>query len=90
MTRHLRISISGKVQNVGFRYHTRQTAKIIGVYGYVKNIYDGSLFIEVEGTIDKVNEFVEWCRQGSPKAIVKNIEIEDGDFINYKEFKVVF
>lgn len=88
--KNLRISITGKVQNVGFRYHTRQTAEAIGVYGYVKNLYDESVLIEVEGSIDKVNKFLDWCRKGPPRAIIENIEIEEGDFNNFKEFKVVF
>ena len=88
--KNLRISITGKVQNVGFRYHARQMAEVIGVYGYVKNMYDASVFIEVEGSIDKVNEFVDWCKKGPPRATVEDIEIDEGDFNNFKEFKVVF
>ncbi|MCD4681549.1 MAG: acylphosphatase [Bacteroidales bacterium] len=88
--KNLRISITGKVQNVGFRYHTRQIAEVIGVYGYVKNLYDESVFIEVEGSIDKVNKFLDWCRKGPPRAIVENIEIENGEINNFNEFKVLF
>ncbi len=87
---NLQIRITGKVHGVGFRYHTRQMAETNGVYGYVKNMYDGSVFIEVEGAEEKVNEFVNWCRQGPPRAYVENIEIVDGEVKEYKEFKVVF
>ncbi len=90
MTKHLNLIIAGRVQNVGFRYHTKLMADALGVYGYVKNMYDTSVYIEIEGLVDKVNEFVKWCRQGPPGAFVEDINIEEGEIKNFDEFKVVF
>jgi len=90
MKKNLHITVSGRVQNVAFRYHTRQMAEIMGVCGYVKNKFDGSVFIEVEGEEEKVNDFTSWCRQGPPRATVDDIEIESGEIQNYTEFKVRF
>ena len=43
------LKISGRVQNVGFRYHTRKKAQEMGISGFVKNQVDGSVYIEAEG-----------------------------------------
>ena len=90
MIRHVNLNITGKVQNVGFRYHTKQMAEVLSVYGYVKNMYDGSVFIEVEGEEKNVNEFVEWCRKGPSRAVVENIEINGEAVSGFSDFKAIF
>ena len=47
----------GRVQGVGFRYRAQNAASMYGVTGWVKNLYDGSVEMEAQGTekdIDKV------------------------------------
>lgn len=39
----------GRVQGVGFRYYAVQKANQLGLTGWVKNLYDGSVEREVEG-----------------------------------------
>ena len=39
----------GRVQGVGFRYYAVQKANQLGLTGWVKNLYDGSVEMEVEG-----------------------------------------
>ncbi|MGE5308425.1 MAG: acylphosphatase [Deltaproteobacteria bacterium] len=39
----------GTVQGVGFRYTVRQIAEGLGVNGWVKNLWDGSVEVEAEG-----------------------------------------
>ena len=43
MKKSIIIKVSGKVQNVGFRFYTKKTAKSLGVTGYVKNLPDASV-----------------------------------------------
>ena len=40
MVKHLQIS--GRVQGVGFRYHTCRVARELGITGWVRNRRDGS------------------------------------------------
>ncbi len=40
---------SGYVQGVGFRYHSSYMARDLGLTGWVKNEYDGSVVMEVQG-----------------------------------------
>ncbi|PKP49853.1 MAG: hypothetical protein CVT92_14890 [Bacteroidetes bacterium HGW-Bacteroidetes-1] len=42
------IQIFGRVQGVGFRYYTVHKAMELGVYGFVQNKGDGSVYIEAE------------------------------------------
>ena len=47
----------GWVQGVGFRYRARRAADLYGCTGWVRNEYDGSVSMEIQGeeeNIDKV------------------------------------
>ncbi len=44
------IIFSGEVQGVGFRYRMYHAACANGVSGWVRNLYDGSVEAELEGT----------------------------------------
>ena len=41
--------ISGDVQGVGFRYRAYHAAQRLGLTGYVRNLYDGRVELEVQG-----------------------------------------
>ena len=45
--RHL--IFSGDVQGVGFRYHANYISQRLGVTGWVKNLADGSVEVEIQG-----------------------------------------
>jgi len=87
---HNNIKVFGLVQGVGFRYSAIHKAKSLGIKGYVKNLYDGSVYIEAEGTQEKINEFLYWCRQGPSHARVSDIEVNDGEIKNYRFFDVKY
>lgn len=55
---HLTVFFSGHVQGVGFRQATLQVAKEYEVSGFVKNMPDGRVLLEVEGVEDVVAAFV--------------------------------
>ncbi len=44
-----RIEFHGQVQGVGFRYQARRYASAYGLKGWVRNEYDGSVTMEVQG-----------------------------------------
>ncbi|KXU36515.1 acylphosphatase [Cephaloticoccus primus] len=46
---HERVYFSGRVQGVGFRYAVLQVAKEFEVAGYVQNLADGRVLLDVEG-----------------------------------------
>jgi acylphosphatase len=55
---HAVVFFTGRVQGVGFRYQTLQVAKEYEVSGYVKNLVDGRVQLEAEGTATEVRGFV--------------------------------
>ena len=88
MKKSIIIKVSGKVQNVGFRFYTKKTAKNFGINGYVKNLPDGSVYIEAEAEDYIIDQFVEWCRKGPSWARVEKINIQENDIMNYMDFTI--
>ena len=57
--------IYGDVQGVGFRYRARYAASGLGVTGWVKNCWDGTVEMEVQGTMDQINRMLVTINRGS-------------------------
>lgn len=55
--RHVTIHYTGHVQGVGFRYATLQIAKEFEVAGFVRNLADGRVEVEVEGGAGEIAAF---------------------------------
>lgn len=77
------------VQGVGFRYSARNVAKSFGIRGFARNHSDGSVYIEAEGTEKDMNQFIAWCNQGPPHAIVSRLEVSDGKIKNFGTFEII-
>ena len=63
-----RAIFSGRVQGVGFRFSTKQIATGFEVLGWVKNLADGTVELQVKGEPDEVDEFLLEIRENSPLA----------------------
>ena len=88
--KHYNISISGRVQRVGFRFSAMQAAYRHGVSGFVRNMKDDSVYIEAEGEEDAINLFLQWCRKGPPGARVDTAKISEGEMKNFKKFDILY
>ena len=86
--KHLNIRISGRVQGVFFRASAQSEAWKLGIKGFVKNEFDGSVYIEAEGAETQLNQFIQWCRLGPAHAMVKKIQMADGGLEDFEEFQV--
>ena len=75
MNKSVSISVSGRVQGVAFRYSAQSLANNLGLKGFVRNMSDGSVYIEVEGQPHNVDAYIEWCRKGPSRAEIENIFI---------------
>ena len=83
----IKIKVFGYVQGVFFRYTTRKFARKLSLTGYVKNMPDGSVYIEAEGPKDKLNELLEFSKKGPKHAQVEKVEYEYLQPTNeFKEF----
>lgn len=88
--KNLHLLIKGRVQGVGFRYAAKNLARALKLSGYVKNLPDDSVFIEVEGEDDPVNEFTQWCHRGPERAVVKEVIVQEGALKNHSGFETRF
>ena len=43
---------------MGFRYYSVHKARQLGLAGWVQNLYDGSVEMEVQGTEEKIDELI--------------------------------
>ncbi|MFX1366690.1 MAG: acylphosphatase [Promethearchaeota archaeon] len=73
-TTRIKIKVFGYVQGVFFRYTTRKIARSLGLTGYVKNMPDGTVYIEAQGPEDKIIELLEFSKKGPKHAQVDNVE----------------
>jgi acylphosphatase len=74
---HKKIILHGQVQGVFFRQTARELAHELGLHGFIKNRTDGTVEIEVEGSSELVNKFVNWCHVGPEAANVEQVESEE-------------
>ena len=67
------------MQGVFFRASAEREAARLRVAGFARNERDGSVTVEVEGTIEAVAAMEAWCRIGPPRAEVTRVDGEDVD-----------
>jgi acylphosphatase len=70
------IIVSGMVQGVGFRYYVYNRALRLGLSGYVGNLYDGNVEIEVEGERSLIEELIKEVKIGPRAAHVTDVRID--------------
>ena len=75
--KRVRVRVRGRVQGVFFRAETRARAESLGVAGFVRNDFDGSVEAVFEGPAERVASLVDWCRRGPSGAQVDEVEIVD-------------
>ncbi|MBI5379141.1 MAG: acylphosphatase [Nitrospirae bacterium] len=69
------VLITGMVQGVFFRAHTREEAHRLGLSGWVRNLRDGRVEALFEGERPAVKEMVRWCHKGPSSAVVRNVDV---------------
>lgn len=60
----MRYNFTGCVQGVGFRYRAYHAANLFGLTGWVRNDYDGSVTMEVQGDRSSIDSLLEKLGQG--------------------------
>lgn len=82
--------VSGVVQGVGFRFFTKYLAERFELSGFVRNMADGTVELEAEGSEEAVSAFLVELETASPRAAhvsgVKVKEIQTADDLG--EFRI--
>ena len=84
-----KIKIAGKVQAVWFRVKTKEEADRLGLHGIVRNKPDGSVYVELEGEPDVLDEFIKWCHVGSEQSEVEEVTVEEGEVHGFNRFTII-
>ena len=84
-----RYIFSGWVQGVGFRYKAYHAANYLGLGGWVRNSYDGSVEMEVEGTEEKIDQLI-MTLENDRYIVIENMSCkvipEEGQsYFNYRD-----
>lgn len=75
--KHLRIR--GLVQGVGYRWAITRQARALGITGWVRNRYDGSVEAVVAGGEVQLAQLIRWAHEGPSSAQVSRVEVADGN-----------
>lgn len=86
-TAHL--TITGRVQGVGYRGWTQREATRLGLTGWVRNCQDGSVEARVSGPKETVERLISACRYGPPAAEVTNIQVRENELAITEHFEVL-
>lgn len=81
--------VHGRVQGVGFRYATQEQARSLGLVGFVRNRYNGTVEVVAEGNRAALQHLLSWMRRGPNLALVTRIEEDweqrpSGGFTHFK------
>ena len=80
--------VSGRVQGVWFRQSCAEAARAADTAGWVRNLRDGRVEALFEGSGPAVEAMVAWCRQGPPRASVREIVVTTEDPEGLTSFRV--
>ena len=75
MTERAQVRVTGRVQGVFYRQSTVEMAQGLGLRGWVRNLPDGSVEALFEGEREVVERATAWCRQGPPRATVREVTV---------------
>lgn len=81
--------VTGRVQGVFYRATTRDKASNLGLYGYAKNLADGSVEVLAIGEEQTVDVLMQWLWTGSRASKVNDVKplnTSDIDITKYTRF----
>jgi len=88
MNSNAKITVKGIVQGVGYRWFADRSARKYDLKGYVENLPDGSVYLEVEGKRDSIELLVIDLKKGPNHSNVEEVTVEWGTahhlFINFR------
>ena len=88
MKQTLHFFVTGRVQGVFFRMHTRQQAQLYNLTGWVRNLPDGRVEGVASGDETGLKNFRAWLQQGPELARVADVEVEELEFEEFGGFTV--
>ena len=79
-----RITFYGRVQGVGFRYRARYAAEMFSCTGWVRNEWDGTVTMEIQGDPNNIDQVLLSIVKGRfvrvEDMIEEHIPLKDGEY----------
>lgn len=76
MNLRVRLRVRGRVQGVFYRKTAEEQANLLGLSGWVRNMPDGSVESFAVGSKEKLEAYINWCKQGPPHASVDSVDAQ--------------
>lgn len=83
------IYFSGMVQGVGFRYRATYLAQSRNLTGWVKNLLDDRVEMEIQGEEKNIERFLKDL-QGQRFISIDNMEVAEIPCVEESKFRVVY
>lgn len=81
------IFFSGRAQGVGFRYRAYYAAEALGLTGWVKNLWDDRVEMEVQGDSASIDKMLSMLQEGHFIEI-QGMEMVDMPLENDSSFRI--
>ena len=81
------VIVHGHVQGVFYRDWTVETARALGLAGWVRNLPDGTVEAHLEGEPAALDRMVETMHEGPPRARPTKVETREAQPANYDSFQ---
>ena len=83
---NVQLTITGRVQGVGFRWGTLELAQELGITGFVRNQADGTVYVEAQGSDKVVAAFIRRLAAGpTPYPVVDRIRQTAAPLADYDD-----
>ena len=89
--KRIHLIIHGKVHGVFYRDKTQRKGAELGLKGFVKNLENGTVEVTAEGSENKLNELIEFCKNNPGYSNVDKVDVKEEKATDeFKSFKVRF
>ena len=85
----VRLTIKGKVQGVFYRATAKDIADQFGIKGWVRNLPNNNVEITATATEELLQKFIDWCKQGPPRAKVDDVIVEELNLEEFNGFRII-
>lgn len=85
----VKASIKGRVQGVGFRFHTAHEGLKCGLTGYAKNLPNGSVEVLACGHEEAITQLLLWLQEGPKTSMVASVESEEVEWRHVDGFEIL-
>lgn len=82
------IIVSGRVQGVGFRYHANNLAQVLRLTGWVRNLVNGDVELEIQGPEANLDQYLQMLGRRSAFIRIDLMETEDEPEIHESSFEI--